>query len=694
MPEEKKRDSGYWLSQFRKVRKDSQYQKWESSAKKLQRMYRNQQQSEDVDKAKKAKYNLMYRNIKVKMPYLVPTIPSVSVERQNKDNDAVARCSSIMLERSCNKFIEQDNLKQVLDKVKLDAEITGIGNLWVNYEPEFETVTVEAEGLDENGNLTLIQSEETRLKSEKIDFEYISCFDYLHNLASKKEEITWVAKRVRLSKNDFKKKFPDVDVADVPFTSNEEKAKYEVEVWNEAGVDSRDKNSDMISVWEVWDKETRKVYIFAPVMQDDGLLVEKDYPLEIDFPCVPEGLMFDEFNDTLIPTPRHYQVYDQYLKINNLTDEIFKVIDNVRVRGGYDEGCEGIQELLSSSNNNKLYPIKNASKYIEKGGLAGAIAWYDPTPAISVLDKLNAERDLLIKDVQNVLGVYDILEGESNPQEAYNTNRLKGTFGTQRIQEDQAKVIFFTQDILKIACQMICQLFEDESILKLSTIEYSTEDPNLFMPAIQLLKDKRLTDTRLEIASEDVKAYTDESYKQQIIELWKTVNEMLLQSANMIQQIPEMAGICKVSIMEVVRGFRVGRSVENKLEQAIDASIQAYMQNKANAEPTTDQKKLDLENKKLDLESQKTVAELQMQANRDQNNMNLENAKIAAQTEKLNVEREKLLKDMEIDAAKLKIQERDETRKETELQNEIDLAWYAAHHPDIKVDTNLGSWNS
>ena len=102
---------------------------------------------------------------------------------------------------------------------------------------------------------------------------------------------------------------------------------------------------------------------------------------------------------------------------------------------------------------------------------------------------------------------------------------------------------------------------------------------------------------------------------------------MLLQSANMIQQIPEMAGICKVSIMEVVRGFRVGRSVENKLEQAIDASIQAYMQNKDNAEPTTDQKKLDLENKKLDLESQKTVAELQMQANRDQNNMNLENAK-------------------------------------------------------------------
>lgn len=670
-----KNTASYWINQFRKVENSPTYRKWKSEALKLFKMYRNQrEEANDPAKKRKARYNLLYRNIKVKMPYLVPTIPNVTVERQNKDYDPVARCSSIMLERSCNKFIEQDGLKQILDKAKLDSELAGIGQVWLNYDIDFEET--------EFGPV---------LKDERIDFDYISCFDYLHNIASKKEEITWVAKRIRLSKDEFRKKFPNVDTDSTPFTSNEDNAKYDTDVWSEAGVDSRDKNSDMISVWEVWDKSDRKIYIFAPVMQSEGLLVEKDYPFDIDFPCVPEGLMFDEFNDTLIPTPRHTQVYDQYVKINELTDEIFKVVDNIRVRGGYDEGCEGIEEILSSNNDNSLFPVKNASKYIEKGGLGAAIAWYDPTPAINVLEKLNVERDLLIKDVQDLLGVYDVLEGQTNPQEAFGTNKLKGTFGTQRLQEDQSKVIFFTEDLLRIACQMICQIFDPQSILKLSTIEYSTEDPNLFLPAIQLLKDKRLADTRLEISSEDVKAYTDESYKAQIIELWKVVNEMLLQAANMIQQIPEMAGICKVSIMEVVRGFRVGRTVENKLEQAIDAAIKAYMENKANAEPSVEDKKLELENKKLDLEAKKVGTQLMMQNEKDVTQNNLESQRVSTEIDKLKAEAAKIVSDRQVQEEKLNLEHRKEDRKDRELDSEIALAWYEAHHPQAIVDTNLGS---
>lgn len=238
---------------------------------------------------------------------------------------------------------------------------------------------------------------------------------------------------------------------------------------------------------------------------------------------------------------------------------------------------------------------------------------------------------------------------------------------------------------------MICQIFDPQSILKLSTIEYSTEDPNLFLPAIQLLKDKRLADTRLEISSEDVKAYTDESYKAQIINLWKTVNEMLLQSANMIQQIPEMAGICKVSIMEVVRGFRVGRTVENKLEQAIDSAIKAYMENKANAEPSVEDKKLELENKKLDLEAKKVGTQLIMQNEKDNTQNSLEAQRVSTEIERLKAQTAKIVSDREVQEEQLNLAHRKEDRKDRELDSEIALAWYGAHHPEATVDTNLGA---
>lgn len=678
-----KSTTSYWCKEFRKVKNSPAYQKWFKQASKLSKMYRNQEaeaESDEYSTTRKAKYNLLYRNIKVKMPYLVPFIPTATVTRQNQDSDPVARCSSEILERSCNKFIEDECLKQQLDKVKLDSELCGIGQLWVNYSLDVEDT--------ELGPI---------LKSENIDFEYINCFDYLHNVASKREEITWVAKRVRLSKSEFKKRFPDVDVSTVPFTSNTD-LQYSADVWSEFGVDRRDRGADTISIWEVWDKTEKKVYCFAPVMQSGDLLEEKDYPYDIEFPCVPEGLMFDEFNDNLIPTPRHAQCLDQYEKIDYLTNEIFEALDLIGIYGAYDESCEGFDKIFDPDNKNSLVAIKDAIKYVEKGGLAGAMTWYDPTAAINVITSLNTERDLLIKDVQGILGVYDVLEGETNPQEAYGTNKLKGTFGTQRLQEDQSKVIFFTQEVLKIACSIISQMFEPESLIRVSTIDYSSEAPQLFLPAIQLLKDNGLRDTRLEISSEEVKAYTDESYKQRIVELWKVVFEMLTQSAQMIQSIPEMAVICKTALMSTVRGYRVGRTTENLLEQAIDAAIRQYQQNQANKGPSVEDKiaqaeltKAQAQAQKVQVDAQKAAAELQLKGSKDNTQNQIEVAKLNAQTEKLQVEKEKLLKDMVVDAEELKIKQQAEDRKELETANEIELAWYAAKNPEIPSIPTIGT---
>lgn len=685
--EKNKSNSSYWIEEFRKVENNQLYKDWKNATKEIFKLYRNKIADSKLSKVNKAKYNLLYRNVKVKMPYLVPFIPSVIVERQNKDSDPVARCSSLILERTCNKFVEQDNLKRTLDKAKLDAELAGFGQVWINYEPEFEDVIVQTESIDELGNIVLTESNETKLKSEKIDFEYISCFDYLHNIATKEEEITWVAKRVRLSKEEFAKKFSNIDIEKVPFTSND----VDGSVWKEAGIDERDITCDTISVWEVWDRIDKKVYIFAPVMQGEGMLEEKDYPYDIDFPCVPMGLMYDDFNDCLIPTPRHAQCLDQYKKVNDLTNKIFELVKLIRVCGAFDESLPDIEKIFDSNNDNSLISIKNATKYVEKGGLAGAITWYDPASAIAALDQLNKERDLLINDVQSILGVYDVLEGETNPQEAYGTNKLKGTFGTQRLQEDQGKIIFFAQDLLKIACSIMCQIFEPQSMLSLSTIEYSTEDRNLFEPAIALLQDKKLADTRLEISADEVKAYTDESYKAQILDLWKVVFDMLQSSANIIQTSPEMAGICKVAVMSTVRSHKVGRTIENALEQAIDSAIAQYINNQANKEPTPEQIVAQAEAKKADAQLAKAnleAAKLQVSTQQKQTDQDL---KTASEIAKLDMQTKKMQQDMVIDEQLIDIKKQAEERKQVETANEIEALWYELNHPEANASITVGA---
>jgi hypothetical protein len=51
----------------------------------------------------------------------------------------------------------------------------------------------------------------------------------------------------------------------------------------------------------------------------------------------------------------------------------------------------------------------------------------------------------------------------------------------------------------------------------------------------------------------------------------------------------------------------------------------------------------------------------------------------------------KIISDTEINKARLSIMKQDADRKERELDAEIKLAMFHALHPEIIVDTNLGS---
>ena len=162
--------------------------------------------------------------------------------------------------------------------------------------------------------------------------------------------------------------------------------------------------------------------------------------------------------------------------------------------------------------------------------------------------------------------------------------------------------------------------------------------------------------------------------------------------STMVQQIPEMAIIAKPAIMSMIRGYKVGAFVEQQMEEAIDNAIAAYQQRMAQPQQPSpemlkmqnEQQKTQLQAQKLQLEAQKTAAELQNTAMKDQTSVVLENKRADAEIAKV-------ISDTEINKAKVSIMKQDADRKERELNAEIELSMYKALHPDVAVDTNLGS---
>ena len=660
---QKKQD--YWQKQLEIAYANPLYKRWREASKNIVRRYRNQAfVSNDVRKKIDDEckgYNLLYRNVSVRLPFILPFIPKVQVDRTNRDDDQVARVASMILERTTAKLTDSAQFKRALSYAKLDAELTNFGVIWVSYAPYFTT-----EGL---------------LK-EDVTFDFVSHDDFIWQKSTHWDDCGWVARRKRMTEEDVKKQFPGLRLSE-GMTDDELDALQDSQL-----IDQKDRDDKTISVYEIWDKWDRKVYIFHPSYKK--ILATYDYPYDIDFPCA-RPLSYDDFTDSTVPVPRHAQYLPQYEAVDKINQKLTKLKDALRIAGGYDASIPDFGKMFDADNENRLVGLKNVEK-LQGKDISSAI-WMVPQNNITeALESLKVMRDEYIQDIQKGLGIYDVLEGETNAQDAYGTNRLKGSFGTMRLQDDQKDAIYFVQDTIRIACDIICQTFEPLSLLAYSTIEYSNQNMETVMAALDLLKTEHLKNTRLSISLEDVRSYYDADYKANISELWTNVFNQLATVSQMVQQIPEMAIIAKPAIMSMIRGYKVGAFVEQQMEEAIDNAIAAYQQRMSEPqEPTPDmikaqneQQKLQLDAQKLQLEAQKTGVELQNTRDKDATAVALENKRADAEIAKI-------VSDTEINQAKVAIMKQDADRKERELDAEIRLAMYQALHPGVVIDTNLGS---
>lgn len=667
-----KNDAKYWQKQLEIATSNPKYKEWISKSDSIARRYRNQKFKAEADDKTSfdmhdSGYNLLYRNVSVRLPFILPYIPKVTVDRANKDNDGVARVASMMLERVANKLVDTQDFKTALNLTKLDAELSNFGVIWVSYNPE---VVSNPEAGSED------------LLREDIKFEYIIHTDFLWQKSKKWSDVEWVAKRLRMTKEDFEKRFEDKE-----YTKTED-LDFVTKLSSSNLIDESDLDENTVSVYEIWDKVDKKIYFYMP--ESEELLDIVDYPYNITFPCA-QPLSYDAFTDSTIPVSRHAQYMSQYQKVDRLNAQINSLMETISLRGAYDASIPDFGKIFDERNTNKLLGLKNVEKY--QGKSLNDMLWlYDPAPISAAIVSLKADRDNIIQDIQKGLGIYDTLEGQTNPQEAYGTNRLKGSFGTMRLQDDQKDAIYFVQDTIRIACEIIAQVFEPLSMISYSNIEYTTETVQSILFGVKMLKDDLVRSFRITISLEDVRSYYDSDYKASISSLWTDVFAQLQSSATIIQQIPEMAGVCKEAIMSMVRANKVGAFVEQALETSIDKAMEMYQQNRKNQQPSIEQLKLQLEQEKLKLEQAKTQAEIMNKQQDTQVKAKSEQDKQRLEREKLEAEIAKIVSDREIAEARLDILKQAEDRKDVELVHEIKAN---QHNINIgaRADTNLGSIN-
>lgn len=567
--------------------------KWQKQAKKIVDRYLDERGGE-TDGESEFRLNLYTSNIQTQQATLFGQKPKVGVKRRFADaEDDVARVAGEIEERILNTDIDSDGdtSSAAVDKLLFDRLTVGFGLARVRYEAEFDTVPdVPAQMHPETGieMAPAIPSYQQKT-SEECEIDYLHWKDCLWSPARFPEELRWWGFRAELSKKELCKRFckhddqPGVEQKECQICSLPLNVKGG-SVGDDEDKKNRDTPWDRAEVWELWDKETKKVFWYSEGA--NAVLDMKDDPLGLDgfFPC-PVPLLANVSTSKMIPRPDYYLAQDLYRSIDQISGRIDQLQKTVRVAGVFDKSNAEIQQLLSPTGGNILYPVEGWGAFTEKGGVKGAVDWLPLEQIVAALGVLREQRQNEIDLLYQVTGWSDIMRGAMAPdRETATASGAKVKFGSVRLQKLQDEVARIASDLQRLRAEVICKHFDDETILERCNGAFSA-DKDLLPEAIKLLKSNR-TQYRVEIKPESVSLTDFAALKQERSDVIMSISQFMAAITPLVQQQPTAMPFMLEILQWLVAGLRGSSSIEGTLDRAIKMAQQKVAEAAANPQAT------------------------------------------------------------------------------------------------------------
>ena len=594
-----------WISEIELAEKEQD--SWLRRGRRIIKRYR-EDRSEGAMETRPRRFSLLWANIQTLGPAVYARTPTAVVGRRWKDEDPVGRVASEVLERALNFAVDSLDFADVLLGLRDDFLLVGRGQAWVRYVPHLRRVIPPAPLADPDGQVADDPEPYEVVDWEEAVVDHLCWDDFLHSPARTWAEVRWVARTVFMTREELVERFGEEIGGEVPLDQGSE----------EGASDGGDHQQwKKAAIYEIWDKTSRRA-VWISKSWTEGPLDQREDPLGLQdfFPC-PRPLLGTTAPDGLVPTPDYVFYEGQARDINDLTARIGLLTDAIRLRGFYAAGGEAGKSLedLFSSESGTLIPVDSWAAFSERGGVKGLIEWIPLDMVMSALQGCIEARKQLIDDVYQVTGIADIMRGDTDPDETAAAQRLKADWGSSRVRDKQKELARFARDVLRIMGQVIAAKFSPETLAGMTNIQLlptpqakaalqaqfqaaaqqaamagaraqamGQPPPPPFQPpaaaqamldqpswaeVMALLRDNTLRTFRIDIETDSTIEPDDQDEKQRRIEFIQAVGEYVAKSMPALQLAPAMTPVIAEGLKFLVRGFRVGREMEEVIDKAL-----------------------------------------------------------------------------------------------------------------------------
>lgn len=623
----------------------------------------------EAEKREECQFNILYSNTETLGPALYNSTPRPVVQRRFKDPDPLGGMASKATQRALEYLLDDGmasyaTFDDLLKSAVLEALVPGRGVTRFKYDAKFETVQEQVQE-DAAQAETGVDTESVepqgyeKVEGEMVCGEEVPWDRFLHGYAKKWKDVPWVAFIHFMDNEEIKSNFGKPVAASIEFTSLRESSS------DDDSNSSRDKagmaNVKVAQVYEVWDKDSKKVYFVSPNYKGDFLKPPVEDPLGLSgfFPC-PKPLTFIQKITSLTPVPLYAMYEEQAKELNRVTVRINKLIAALKIRGMYDATVDGIDKVLESDDNT-LIPANNVAALYGSGSGGGLdkSVWLFPIKDISpVLQQLYLQRNQVKQTIYEITGIADIMRGSSQASETLGAQELKNQWGTLRLKRAQKEVARYSRDCLRIMTEIAMSKLHPETLQGMTGLPIPTEAqkeqartqvrqlqavgqpvPPQLAPILQgpswgdilaLLKNDLQRSYRIDIETNstiDAEATED---KKDIGELLNALAQFLNGIGPLIESGTMPFDAAKSMMMVIVRRFKFGNEVEEQ--------INAMQQPKPKADPA--QQKAQLEMQQMQQEMAGKQQDRQQTAQLAQMDMALKQREHELQMEALQRQRE------------------------------------------------------
>lgn len=433
----------YWLEELRDAYKREK--DWRKDAKRLVEMF-------ECERRRETLYNILYANTETMSPALYNTTPRPDVRRRFKDEDEVARAGGLVLQRVLE-FLLDNNLQDsphfdtIIEQALLEALVVGRGVVRFRYE----------------------FSGEQRIESEGISAEIVAWQRFRHAYAKQWKDVSWVAFQHFMTREQLRENFGDI-ANRLPLNVSSAEADHNEDEESWQGGENDEGQKYLGQVWEIWDKNSRKVYFISPDLPEQMLRVADD-PLHLSgfFP-IATPLMFFPKISSLEPVPLYAAYEGQAKELNRITLRIARIIEALKVRGFYDSTVGGLDRVLEADDN-ELIAAENVVA-MQQGQTLDRSIWLMPlNELVLVLQQLYTQRDQIKQIIYEITGISDIIRGSSSAYETATAQNYKNQWGSLRLRRLQKQVSMFVRECLRVMGEISTRM-QPETLIKMTGLQF------------------------------------------------------------------------------------------------------------------------------------------------------------------------------------------------------------------------------